>query len=312
MSAWPMVPLWLPERGQVVLTTSIGFPVKARQLRRDPRVALLFSDPTGSGKDAPPMVLLQGTAEVSGRVLTHSPDLLAHWARVHAIQPASRLFSAAAPLRWFMDWYYMRLVVNVQVDRVLCWPDRDINSAPQVVDVAGCADNTPNSSAYGTGRCGAAEATVGPDGPALAGREPRVKVPARRLARFGSAVLAGRDDTGHPVALRVQAVRGAESGVWTTADTPGVGLSAGEAMLLFHSHDERLSKLRSLQVVGRIDHGERGWEFRARRLVNGLGVRGPVADLLVFLRARRRAARVLARRGLDRPRVPWRLLSGSA
>jgi hypothetical protein len=66
--AWPAVPLLLPERGQVLLTTTIGFPAKAANLRRDPRVSLLYSNPTGSGLESPPSVLVQGTATVSDSV----------------------------------------------------------------------------------------------------------------------------------------------------------------------------------------------------------------------------------------------------
>jgi hypothetical protein len=40
------VPVLLPERGQILLTTGIGFAVKAANVRRDGRVSLLFSDPT--------------------------------------------------------------------------------------------------------------------------------------------------------------------------------------------------------------------------------------------------------------------------
>ena len=48
-TAWPMVPLLLPDRDQLLLTTSIGFPAKAANARREPRVSMLFSDPTEAG-----------------------------------------------------------------------------------------------------------------------------------------------------------------------------------------------------------------------------------------------------------------------
>jgi hypothetical protein len=50
--AWPVSPL-LRVDGTFVLTTSLGFPQKALNIRRDERVALLFSEPHGSGLDAP-------------------------------------------------------------------------------------------------------------------------------------------------------------------------------------------------------------------------------------------------------------------
>ena len=46
------------------MTTGVGYPKKAEDARRNPRVALLFSDPTGSGIESGIRVLVQGTAEV--------------------------------------------------------------------------------------------------------------------------------------------------------------------------------------------------------------------------------------------------------
>jgi hypothetical protein len=46
---WPTLPFWRPREGRFPITTSIGLPHKAFNVRRNPRVALLFSDPTASG-----------------------------------------------------------------------------------------------------------------------------------------------------------------------------------------------------------------------------------------------------------------------
>ena len=46
------------------MTTGLGYPKKADDAAANPKVALLFSDPTGSGLHDPPMVLVQGTARV--------------------------------------------------------------------------------------------------------------------------------------------------------------------------------------------------------------------------------------------------------
>jgi hypothetical protein len=51
------------------VTTGLGYPKKADDAARNPKVALLFSDPTGSGLEAPPAVLVQGTAAVDDRDL---------------------------------------------------------------------------------------------------------------------------------------------------------------------------------------------------------------------------------------------------
>ena len=50
---WPAVTLWQPEEERFVLTTSIGLPRKAFNIRRETKVSLLFSDPTASGLEDP-------------------------------------------------------------------------------------------------------------------------------------------------------------------------------------------------------------------------------------------------------------------
>jgi general stress protein 26 len=76
--ARPVVALHRPPG--LVLSTSIGFPVEAADVRRDPRVSLRFSDPTGSGLVDPPPVLVQGTYCVR-LVLRVTPVLVRWWPR---------------------------------------------------------------------------------------------------------------------------------------------------------------------------------------------------------------------------------------
>ena len=67
---WPTVTLWQPQEGRFLLTTSIALAQKALNIRRDPRVSLLFSNPTASGLQNPPAVLVQGDALVEDDVRT--------------------------------------------------------------------------------------------------------------------------------------------------------------------------------------------------------------------------------------------------
>src|ERR671923_809064 len=59
---WPVTPYYRAGEGCIDVTTGLGYPKKADDAARNPRVALLFSDPTGSGIDQPCTVLVQGTA----------------------------------------------------------------------------------------------------------------------------------------------------------------------------------------------------------------------------------------------------------
>ena len=68
--AWPVSALYQPESTTLLVSTTIGFPQKAINVRRDPRVSALYSDPTGSGSDDGVQVLLQGTAVCTDQIET--------------------------------------------------------------------------------------------------------------------------------------------------------------------------------------------------------------------------------------------------
>ncbi len=70
---WPMAPDF--EHGRLIFSTSYMLPTKARNARRDPRVAAHFSDPTASGRpDDDPLLLVQGLAEVFDQDLQHNTE----------------------------------------------------------------------------------------------------------------------------------------------------------------------------------------------------------------------------------------------
>src|SRR3712207_8774554 len=71
---WPVTPYYSPGDQCIDVTTGLGYPKKADDARANPMVALLFSDPTGSGLERPPMVLVQGTAEVDDRDLKRNRE----------------------------------------------------------------------------------------------------------------------------------------------------------------------------------------------------------------------------------------------
>jgi hypothetical protein len=45
---WPCMPYYDEASGQILLSASIAFPVKAFNARQHPQVSLLYSEPTGS------------------------------------------------------------------------------------------------------------------------------------------------------------------------------------------------------------------------------------------------------------------------
>lgn len=133
---WPTLPFWYPDRGRFLITTSIGLPHKAFNVRRDPRVSLLFSDPRGSGLTAPPAVLVQGDAEAPDEVEASVEGFEDELRQVLERQPAGGVYSSNPLTRYLFDWYYMRLKIHVTPRRILWWPEGDFGRRPLEAEVA--------------------------------------------------------------------------------------------------------------------------------------------------------------------------------
>lgn len=132
---WPVSPRLL-EDGRFVAHTSIGLPQKAFNIRRNPKVSLLFSEPTGSGVAEPGAVLIQGDATAEDRIVTDmlsNPALATALETVMSRQPSSALWSSWIGRRMWWS-YYMRIVIYVTPRRVLFWPNRDFSTAPKEID----------------------------------------------------------------------------------------------------------------------------------------------------------------------------------
>jgi hypothetical protein len=165
--AWPTSPFRLPD-GKLLITTSIAFAQKALNVRRDGRVGMLFSDPTGSGLIDPARFFIRGSAVCSD--LTTSPaGLEEYWLMLFSRQPSSRSYTLPG-VRLLTDWYYMRLLITVT--------PQDVTERPP-----------------GTAARPAGAPAAGPLDLAEAWRRAaRAGLPgASELASYATAVLAARD-----------------------------------------------------------------------------------------------------------------------
>jgi hypothetical protein len=123
--------LYQPDKKRFLFTTSIGLPQKAFNIRRNPKVSLLFSDPTGSGLVDPPAVLVQGTAEAPDELVTEDTEFDELARLVFRRQPAGELYSSNPVMRCLFDWYYMRLGITVTPSRILWWDRGDFVLEPR-------------------------------------------------------------------------------------------------------------------------------------------------------------------------------------
>src|SRR3954463_11008641 len=206
--AWPTIPLYDRATGTFTVTTSIGFPTKAFNIRRNPHVAMLFSDPTGSGRRDPATVLVQGAATCPDEIVTDPDGLQAYWRLLYSRQPAGRLYGATPVGRRLFDWYYFRLVITVTPTAVSV---RDPSQPRQPM----AAPRPPRSAA-----------------------DPYSQV-LRHMRAYDSAVLSSVADDGFPRATRTRLTPvpdGHAFAVELPSDEP---VSLGPASLLCHKHDEK-------------------------------------------------------------------------
>jgi hypothetical protein len=286
---WPVTPYYRPGDPCIDITTGLGYPKKANDARQNPKVALLFSDPTGSGINEPPAVLVQGTADVDDR------DLEANRVRYdrECIEklPAVKDMSPPGFIKRRLGWYYKRIYVHVRPERVYIWERGDFTREPELFDshmeeVRSGHDEEPESE------------QAPPEGGTIQWDE--------RLNELGtkhqSAVVSFVAPDGFPFSARVPVrVDSASALVWLESDPVGVPLAPGLACLTAHEHDERFTYQKNFQLRGDLVREQDGWALRPHKLVGGFEL--PPGSALSRMRLNFNKARRfhrIAKRELDR------------
>ena len=132
---------------------------------------------------------------------------------------------------------------------------------------------------------------------------------ARLLPSFESAVLTGLDAEGYPYSVRCSPQLDESVKVLKVQVPAYAPVQAGPASLLCHSHDENLWNLRSFLVRGDLVRSSGGWIFEPKRYVPGAGVEGIKGMVDFVTGSRRNTKRYLRKRGLSRPRIPWKAIN---
>ena len=251
---WPVTPYVGAGGTCLDVCTGLGYPKKARDAQSNPRVALLFSDPTGSGLDDAPAVLVQGTAIVDDE------DLDANRERYEreslAKLPATKKLMPPKPLRRYFTWYFARIYVHVRPERVFAWPRGDVTADPEIF----LADKAEV-------RSGHSEAPPvphpAPQGGSTAWHE--------RLDDIEEGVIAIESPDGWPFAFRVPLSADGVAGELRLGREPmGAPLQPGLACLTVHRHAPDFSWQVNFQARGDLSEDERGWLFRPHRVIEGM------------------------------------------
>jgi len=255
---WPVTPYYRADVGCIDVTTGVGYPKKADDAARNPRVALLFSDPTGSGLEPAPTVLVQGIARVddsdpAANAERYEREMAAKLPALHALAPTG-------PLKRLFSWYYDRIYLHIRPERVYVWPGGDTDVEPTLFDA--------HVEEVRSGHNEEPEDGHAPPEGGLDVWDPRLD----RLGREdATAVLAFVGPDGFPFAVRVP-VRADQAGhvVRIGADPVGAPIEPGPACLCAHSHADDLTWQRSFQVRGDLAEQDGEFALHPHRVVSGL------------------------------------------
>jgi hypothetical protein len=254
---WPVTPYCEQGAATIDVTTGLGYPKKAEDARGNPHVALLFSDPTGSGIASGIQVLVQGTAEVDDRDLAANRERYRResWEKLPGIR------NAHPPrfLRGLFGWYYTRIYVKVRPERVFAWPQGDVTRPPEVQDARLDEVRSGHSKEP-------LEPHEPPEGGALAWGE--------RIAQLGSrhetGVLAWVAPDGFPLAVRLPvALDEANRRIAFGAEPAGLPIIEGRACLTAHRHAPDFAWQENFQVRGDLVRTGDGWALVPHKLIGG-------------------------------------------
>jgi hypothetical protein len=262
---WPVTPYYEPGGPTIDLSTGLGYPKKADDAARNPRVALLFSDPTGSGVGSGTQVLVQGIAHVDDADLDANRERYIRESLVKL--PATRKMHPPKFMRGPLNWYYARIYVEVRPERVFVWPSGDLTSAPDIHD-----------SHLEEVRSGHAEEPVEPHAAATGGEVAWDSRISELGSRHPMAVLSWVGPDGFPIAVRLPvALDESARRIRLDGYPAGLPLAEGRACLTAHAHAEDFSWQENFQVRGDlVELGEDDWALVPHKLIGGFELpKGP-------------------------------------
>jgi hypothetical protein len=288
---WPLTPYYRPGDPCIDVTTGLGYPKKAKDARANPKVSLLFSDPTGCGMEDTPQVLVQGTAQVDDRDLAANRERYKR--EIAEKLPGTRSETPPKVFERLLDWYYTRIYVHVRPERVYVWPGGDVTAEPQLFDahleeVRSGHDEEPDA------------AHAGVEGGATSWDERMDELGAR----YPAAVVSLVAPDGFPFSVRLPIELDREARLIRLGGAPvGVPWQPGLACVTAHDHHPDFKWQRNFQVRGDLVEEDGAWAVVPHKLVGGFEL--PPGSLVQRMRLnmrkmrryRRTAKRELAERG---------------
>jgi len=135
-----VLPYYDAKKKKILITTSPAFYKKVGCVKRNPKVCVLFSNSRYSGIGGNAVVLVQGIAKVNENIeenLHYLMNLMINyrdcWKKRVLEKMAEELMSPI--VKWLMDWYVLRIVIEVKPKRLIFWRDGKIENRPEVLEV---------------------------------------------------------------------------------------------------------------------------------------------------------------------------------
>jgi hypothetical protein len=254
---WPLTPYYLPGDPCIDVTTGLGYPKKANDARANPKVAMLFSDPTGSGMDNPPQVLVQGTADVDDR------DLEANRKRykreIAEKLPATQQDMPPRVFEPLLHWYLTRVYIHVRPERIYVWENGAIGAEPQLFDAH-----------MEEVRSGHAEEPADDHAAVVGGPEAWDERMDELGDRYPEAAITLVAPDGFPFSVRLPIEVDRDAHRLRLGGAPvGVPWQPGLACVTAHDHSEDFRWQRNFQVRGDLVEENGAWAVIPRKLVGG-------------------------------------------
>jgi Pyridoxamine 5'-phosphate oxidase len=280
---WPVTPYYEQGGPTIDVTTGLGYPKKADDARAHPSVALLFSDPTGSGIDSGIRVLVQGTATIDDEDLKANA---ARYLRESAVKlPATKKMHPPKLLRTPFNFYYARIYISVRPERIFVWPEGDLSEEPAV-----------HGARLEEVRSGHSEEPPEEHGAPAGGAQSW----DQRMAFLGeheSGALSWMGPDGFPIAVRLPyAADPSRREIRIEGEPSGLPVLEGRACLTVHRHAPDFTWQRNMQVRGNLVRTADGLRLVPRKVVGGFELPKGLGRFRDFLRKGPRFYRTYRRR----------------
>ncbi len=256
LSVVPVSPLWDEERQTMIVTTATGLSMKAYHVHRNPIVSLLFSEPFASGLSNTPIVLVQGRATVSE---DFQGKRLARFGRIIGEKVAGVNYRKSPIMSRLMDWYYVRLLIDIVPERMIVWANGDWQQTPQVL-----------------GSALPAYTSIPPVGTQEAAIWKRRLPSMARSYTSGIVSIPGPD--GYPLSFRTPVTASSKTRDLKFATIPTFLTTSNvpvalDGTLLCHSYaaDMKLNHMRQFQLRGHISFSDHAAMMKPTRFLPGMG-----------------------------------------